>query len=520
MAAEPIAQVPGRPQPQSPPGRLSRRAALGRLGRAAAGVVALGVAAVPRSGEAAPATPVRPASAFSADVATAWFALSLALIRDSPGFNPPVASRVFAYAGLALYEAVVPGMPGYRSLGGRLKDLPPLPPPADPAHHWPSVANSALASVLRRLVPVAPEPQLAAVAALEEEFATRFRAAVPPGVHRRSVDRGRQVADRIFAWSTTDGGHEGYLQNFPATYAPPVGPGLWVPTPPGFLPALQPFWGTNRPFALAAGEACDPGPRSPASTAASTSVQPSSGGWTRARASGGRSAPLPSGRKSVRRRRHPVPRTRGEPTARGDPRPSRCGRRPAHRRPRAAGARVPPGSTAATRWTRTSSSSASTATCSIPARPATCATPTRWCGDHQTGSWCQQVTGEAYLPRQVAPRLCAQRDPRRVLGPDRCRVRIRGWRPDLATDFTALSALPRLGRLVSAPVVMLHRTASGVGKSVVAADLGRALRRRGGSAQPPAPAAHGKPKSAKATRPPVTTSAAMKVHGRGSARGK
>ncbi len=38
-----------------------------------------------------------------------------------------------------------------------------------------------------------------------------------------------------------------------------MGPGLWVPTPPGFLPALQPFWGSNRPFALASGSACDPG---------------------------------------------------------------------------------------------------------------------------------------------------------------------------------------------------------------------------------------------------------------------
>jgi hypothetical protein len=206
---------------------------------------------------------VRPASAFGAEVATAWFALSLALIRDTPGFSPPVASRALAYAGLALYEAVVPGMPGYRSLTGRLKDLPPLPPPADPAHHWPAVANSALASILRSLFPVAPEAHRAAVAALEEEFAARFRAAAPPGVHRRSVDRGRRVAEHVFAWSTADGGHEGYLRNFPATYAPPVGPGLWVPTPSGFLPALQPFWGANRPFALAAGQECDPGPPPP-----------------------------------------------------------------------------------------------------------------------------------------------------------------------------------------------------------------------------------------------------------------
>lgn len=35
---------------------------------------------------------------------------------------------------------------------------------------------------------------------------------------------------------------------------------MWEPTPPGFLPALQPFWGENRPYAIAARNICDPGP--------------------------------------------------------------------------------------------------------------------------------------------------------------------------------------------------------------------------------------------------------------------
>jgi hypothetical protein len=47
----------------------------------------------------------------------------------------------------------------------------------------------------------------------------------PTRVYGRSTDL-RMVAD--------DGGHEGYLRNFPPGYVPPVGPGLWVPAPPGF----------------------------------------------------------------------------------------------------------------------------------------------------------------------------------------------------------------------------------------------------------------------------------------------
>ena len=40
---------------------------------------------------------------------------------------------------------------------------------------------------------------------------------------------------------------------------PPVGPGLWVPTPPAFQPALQPWWGANRCFAIDDGTTCAPG---------------------------------------------------------------------------------------------------------------------------------------------------------------------------------------------------------------------------------------------------------------------
>jgi hypothetical protein len=43
----------------------------------------------------------------------------------------------------------------------------------------------------------------------------------------------------------------------------PVGPGLWVPTPPGFLSALQPSWGSNRTFAIADGAAFPPGDHPP-----------------------------------------------------------------------------------------------------------------------------------------------------------------------------------------------------------------------------------------------------------------
>lgn len=225
---------------------------------AAAGGSALALGALhPSRLLAAPTWP--PASAYTAEVPLLWFELALELVRTTPGFSPPVASRAFGYAGVALYEALLPGMPGGQSLAGQLNELPRAPNPSDRAYHWPTVANRALSSILRSLCPTATPESAGAIDELERRFASAAQALLPLGVYRRSIGRGEEVAAHIFAWSTNDGGHEAFLTNFPP-YEPPSGPGLWVRTPPGFLPALQPYWGANRSFALSSGAACSPPP--------------------------------------------------------------------------------------------------------------------------------------------------------------------------------------------------------------------------------------------------------------------
>jgi hypothetical protein len=201
----------------------------------------------------------RPLSAleFDATVPTVWFDLVQRLIKGTPGYSPPVASRAYGCIGVGLYESLVPGLPDHVSLAGILPSLPRLPRDGNAAaYHWPSVANAALASMARSLFPTAPEELRREIEQLESQL---YRNA-PRGMLLRSVDRGRDVAAAVDAWSQGDGGHQGYVRNFPSDYVPPVGPGLWVPTPPAFLPALQPYWGANRCMALDNALACDPGP--------------------------------------------------------------------------------------------------------------------------------------------------------------------------------------------------------------------------------------------------------------------
>jgi hypothetical protein len=171
----------------------------------------------------------------------------LRLVTSTPGFTPPVVSRLLAYFGVALYESLVPGMPGYRSLHDLLPGFPETPQTPRSSMHWPTVANHALGTLSGGLFPT-NAPMLGALRAMVDDIDADSGA--PDPIRMRSVERGVTVAASVLDWASTDGGHEGYGSNFPSGYVTPTGPGLWEPTPPGFQPIpLQPFWGANRAFA-------------------------------------------------------------------------------------------------------------------------------------------------------------------------------------------------------------------------------------------------------------------------------
>jgi hypothetical protein len=106
----------------------------------------------------------------------------------------------------------------------------------------------------------ASQASLAAIDALERQFAGEFRASVRPLVYARSVQFGQAVAKALLAWAAADG--SATLADCP--YTPPVGPGLWEPTPPAYSPQpVQPCWGQLRPFVLTSGAECAPPPHPP-----------------------------------------------------------------------------------------------------------------------------------------------------------------------------------------------------------------------------------------------------------------
>ncbi|MEM1115520.1 MAG: vanadium-dependent haloperoxidase [Bacteroidota bacterium] len=168
-------------------------------------------------------------------------------------FNPPQASRVYAYATVAGYEAARLGDAAHASYAGRLTGLDLLPEAEGEVdarlaatHAFFRVADAMVFSV-ERLDP-ARDSLLATFAAL------------PEAVRERSEAHGEAVAAHVLAWAAADG--YARTRSLPR-YTPASEEGAWQPTPPAYIEAIEPHWGQLRPFVLddvAAYQAPDPPP--------------------------------------------------------------------------------------------------------------------------------------------------------------------------------------------------------------------------------------------------------------------
>jgi len=181
---------------------------------------------------------------YSSEVVVKWIDMQLRVIRSTGGMPPATNSRLFAYAGVALYESVVPGMPSYQSLSGQLTSLSGMPSPVPGfAYQWAVCANSALAFISKQFFPGTAEINKISMDSLETALNNSYKSGVDLTTFNRSVAFGKAVAQSIFDWSNTDGSATMW-----PTYNLPTGPGLWVPTFPNFPAPSTPYWGRNRLF--------------------------------------------------------------------------------------------------------------------------------------------------------------------------------------------------------------------------------------------------------------------------------
>jgi hypothetical protein len=185
---------------------------------------------------------------FNSKVVVTWYDLIKVLTTETVGYTPPVAARAFGYTSVALYESVQVGMMNKTSLSGKLngliiktsyiKGL---------QYHWPTVVNTVLASMTKFFYNNASLINYTSILVLETELNQQLAINIEEDIIDRSKSFANNLVDEILLWASTDGGFGAQFNNFPSEYKPLPGIEFWKPTAPN-QKALQPYWGSNRPF--------------------------------------------------------------------------------------------------------------------------------------------------------------------------------------------------------------------------------------------------------------------------------
>jgi hypothetical protein len=182
---------------------------------------------------------VVPAAA-RADVVTDWNVIALKTTALAP-FNPPLETRNLAIVHAAIFDAVNSICRQFHRYAVRLH-----------APEWASPEAAAVAAAHATLVGLYPDQQ----SMLDAAYITSLDL-IPDGAAKTSgLAVGEHVARRILAMRASDG----VAAAIAAPYTPGSQPGDWTPTPPAFLPALDPGWGSVVPFLLRKGSQFRPGP--------------------------------------------------------------------------------------------------------------------------------------------------------------------------------------------------------------------------------------------------------------------
>lgn len=192
-----------------------------------------------------------------------WMHTYYGIVR-SERIGPPVASRLLAYAAVALHEGLATTTPGMPSLAGAANGLPVMPAVERGQRYDPTItAVIAERTLLDSLMDEALPSTKATLGRLADSLvADRVAAGVDEAVQERSAVLGTAIGNTVVAWARTDG----FAETRGRPYTPPVGEGLWGNDDQRHLGATQSYSGAsefvgldNPANVLRPGEASDRG---------------------------------------------------------------------------------------------------------------------------------------------------------------------------------------------------------------------------------------------------------------------
>ena len=171
-------------------------------------------------------------------------------------FSPPVSSRIYAYATIAGYEALIAGNSNYQTMAGQLNGLTEFPKPEAGKEYCHSLASvKAIMMIARTLTFTVTKYD-----DFEKQTYQKFKeAGVPSDVYDRSMAFGEEIAKHVLAYSKKDN----YLQTRGLRYSVKSTGDKWVPTPPQYADAMEPYWPTIRTLTIDSAGQFPPAPAIP-----------------------------------------------------------------------------------------------------------------------------------------------------------------------------------------------------------------------------------------------------------------
>lgn len=182
------------------------------------------------------------------DIHNAYLKEAFVLTKNCVGFSAPISGRAYGYLAVGMYEASVP-LTGLQSLEGQLNAFHPSRTVVDSSElQWGLVLNESNYQIMAYLHRGMPPSNRERLDLLHDSISKHYARRTKKKMRMRSIAYGQAIANDIITWSKSDGGDEGYLNNFPEDFEPKECPSCWEKTFPGYLSALVPYWGDNRPM--------------------------------------------------------------------------------------------------------------------------------------------------------------------------------------------------------------------------------------------------------------------------------
>ncbi|ULQ53741.1 vanadium-dependent haloperoxidase [Flavihumibacter fluvii] len=158
-------------------------------------------------------------------------------------FAPPVASRIYAYSTLALYEASRGKDTAYESITDKLNGFPKMPvPEIGKAIDFEVAGTNAFFAVIEKFTFTKDSSRVT-----RDKLLAQMKAGLDDELYERSLAFGKSVADSIIKRAATDNYKQ--VQGMPR-YSVVDAPGHWKTTPPDYMDAIQPYWALMKPLVM------------------------------------------------------------------------------------------------------------------------------------------------------------------------------------------------------------------------------------------------------------------------------